>query len=237
MKSIYHILHKRPAITPENIPAEYEYLAQELINSGRLRIDTDYYSNFVRYTDNAVGINIIVSYEELSHELIDITRKNIKRLYLHSNNTIDDSKVSSIIAHLKKKASKLLLVSAELKLKIARIFVQSNHPIAIRWLLLDRVEVFVTYSHNIGDLMDIVTWKKAGANSGMQSTDGKNVCIYVSCGGDPFAANNELSPQFGNGWAALARFQIIAAQEIGHFADIMRDSNGRQITRHSFYLK
>jgi hypothetical protein len=81
--------------------------------------------------------------------------------------------------------------------------------------------------------MDIASWKRSGTNSGMQSTDGKNACIYVSCGGDPFAPNSESHPTQGNGWAALARLQIIAAQELGHFADIKRDDHGRQITRHS----
>jgi hypothetical protein len=67
----------------------------------------------------------------------------------------------------------------------------------------------------------------------MQSTDGSNVCIYVSCGGDPFAKNSETNPTYGNGWAALARLQIIAGQEIGHFADIKRNHEGKQISRHS----
>ncbi len=70
---------------------------------------------------------------------------------------------------------------------LARIFVQSAHPIVIRWLLLDKTEIFITYSHNIGDMMDMVNWQKVGGNSGMQSTNGKDVAIFVSCGGNPFA--------------------------------------------------
>ena len=91
------------------------------------------------------------------------------------------------------------MVSDELSMQLARIFVQSAHPIVIRWLLRDKVEVFITYSHNIGDVMDIKTWKRSGKNSGMQSTDGSNVCIYVSCGGNPFAKNNENTPIYGDG--------------------------------------
>jgi hypothetical protein len=234
MKSVYHILNKVPAIDKDNTQLEYEHLAQELVSSGRIRIDTDYHCNFVRFTDNnSSSVNVILSYEELTPELISNTRINIRNLYKSSNKPINDTKITEIINNLNKKASKLLLVSDELKMQLARILVQSAHPIVIKWLLLDKVEVFITYSHNIGDLMDIVSWQRSGSNSGMQSTDGKNVCVYVSCGGDPFAENNESSPTYGDGWAALARLQIIAAQELAHFADIKRDDRGRQITRFS----
>ena len=64
MKSVYHILNAAPIIERENIQLEYEQLAQELINSGRLRIDTNYYSNFARYTDKTTGINVILSNAE-----------------------------------------------------------------------------------------------------------------------------------------------------------------------------
>ncbi|MBA2628668.1 MAG: DUF2748 family protein [Rickettsiaceae bacterium] len=233
MSSVYHILNQVPAIDKVSIQSEYEHLVQELIRSGRLRIDTDYYCNFVRFTDSNSAINIILSYEELTPELLGNTKNNIRNLYKNSNKLIDDTKIISIINDLNKKAKKLLLVNDELKTQLARVFVQSAHPIVIKWLLLDNVEVFITYSHNIGDVMDIASWKRSGTNSGMQSTDGKNACIYVSCGGDPFALNSESHPTQGNGWAALARLQIIAAQELGHFADIKRDDYGRQITRHS----
>lgn len=233
MSSVYHILNQVPAIDTASIQMEYEHMVQELIRSGRLRIDTDYYCNFVRFTDNNSGINVILSYEELTPELFDNTKNNIRNLYKNSNKRIDDEKIISIINDLSKKAKKLLLVDDDLKTQLARIFVQSAHPIVIKWLLLDKVEVFITYSHNIGDVMDIASWKRSGTNSGMQSTDGKNVCIYVSCGGNPFAQNSESHPTQGDGWPALARLQIIAAQELGHFADIKRDGHGRQITRHS----
>jgi hypothetical protein len=82
-------------------------------------------------------------------------------------------------------------------------------------------------------MMDVENWQKHGANSGMQSTDGKHAAIFVSCGGNPFAENQPEHRTIGNGWPAVARLQIIAAQELGHFADIKRDSKGRQITRHS----
>lgn len=213
---------------------EYEELAQALVKSGKLRIDTDYYCNFVRFSDPGLGVNIFLSNEELTNpNLLQDSKKHIKKVYKIRGRAISNEKLLSIITDLNRKVGKLLIPSDELKIQLARIFVQSAHPIVIRWLLIDKVEVFITYSNSIGDVMDITNWKKAGNNSGMQSTDGTNVCIYVSCGGDPFAKNNETNPTYGDGWAALARLQIIAGQEIGHFADIKRDHLGRQISRHS----
>lgn len=234
MTSIYHILDKPPAIYPEDLGIEYESLAMQLVESGLLRIDTDYYCNFVRFTDNSNHINRMFSKKELTDKkLIEDTKTIIRNLYLNKKRKISEDKISKIVDDLNNKVKKLLDVSEELKMRLARIFVQSAHPIVIKWLLLDHVEVFITYSNSIGDLMDIPTWKRSGQNSGMQSTDGSNVCIYVSCGGDPFAENNQENPIYGDGWAAVARMMVIAGQEIGHFADIKRDHSGRQISRHS----
>ncbi|KJV52412.1 hypothetical protein OTSGILL_1536 [Orientia tsutsugamushi str. Gilliam] len=110
-----------------------------------------------------------------------------------------------------------LAVEQDLLLKLARLFVQSAHPIVIHWLLLERVEVFISYSNQIGDVMDIATWKYAGQNSGMQSINGNNIAIYVSCGGNPFFFTQRYQEQsiYGDGWPAIARLQIIAAQELG----------------------
>lgn len=234
MSSVYHILNKAPAIYKNWMPREYEVLANELVNSGRLRIDTNYYSNFVRYTDNKYKINVTFSKQELFDEkLLVHTKEILKKQYLNKEQNIPNKKVDEIIEGLKNNTKRLLLPYPDLTMMLARILVQSAHPIVIKWLLIDRVEIFITYSHNIGDTMTVSDWKHNGSNSGMQSTNGLEAIIYVSCGGDPFAKNLEEYPQFGDGWAALARMQIIAAQEIGHYADIMRNEKGQQITRHS----
>lgn len=234
MNSIYHILDKVPAIYKEEMQDEYEQLALRLVQSGKLKIDTDYYCNFIRYSDPNLGINMFFSHKEVNNkDLIEKTKENIKKIYSKANRHISDQKISSLMLNLSRKASKLLIVSDELQMRLARVLVQSAHPIVIHWLLLDGVDVFITYSNSIGDVMDIASWKRAGNNSGMQSTDGQNVCVYVSCGGDPFAENIAAHPTYGDGWAALARLQIIAGQELGHFADIKRDRDGRQISRHS----
>jgi len=215
----------------EDMEIEYEHLAVQLIKSGKLRIDTDDCCNFARFTDPAFNISMMVSKEELTDaHLIPETTKLFQSLY---RNTASDQKIKSVFDNLKKQIHKLQPVKKEVMEMLARIFVQSAHPIVIRWLLIDKTEVFITYSHNIGDMMDIVNWQRAGSNSGMQSTNGKDVAIFVSCGGNPFAENNKDYPMYGSGFAAVARLQIIAAQELGHFADIKRDHRGNQITRHS----
>lgn len=235
MSSIYHILNKVPQTDPNEIQVEYEHLAQSLVNSGRLRIDTDHHCNFARFTDPQSNLSLMVSKEELFDEkLIPNTKENFKKLYAGKlRGAAFDKKLAFIFDTLKKQINKLQPVNPLVTIKLARIFVQSAHPIVIKWLLHDNVEVYITYSHNIGDMMDMQGWQQSGSNSGMQSTDGRNAAVFVSCGGDPFAENNKDHPTIGDGWAAVARLQIIAGQELGHFADIKRDERGRQITRHS----
>lgn len=235
MSSVYHILDKVPPIYQEDMEVEYEELTQLLIKSGRIRIDTDYQCNFARFTDPSQEISIMVSVEELTDpNVIPHTQNIFKNLYGSKlSGKALDQKIFEIFTDLKKQTNKLVPVNPETKVKLTRLLVQSAHPIVIRWLLRDRVEVYITYSHNIGDMMDMESWKHSGSNSGMQSTDGKNVAVFVSCGGDPFAENSKEHPTQGDGWAAVARLQIIAGQELGHFADIKRDEYGKQITRHS----
>mgnify|MGYP000508852035 CR=1 FL=1 len=131
-------------------------------------------------------------------------------------------------------------------MQLARILVQSAHPVVFLMIMLEQVQVFVSYGDNIGDVMDVVSWQQAGSNSGMQSTDGKNVAIFVSCGGDPLLLepvietdkkNTDLPNQeekiYGDGKPALARMMGIAGQEIGHYSDIKHDNFGRQFGRYS----
>jgi hypothetical protein len=234
MASVYHILYRIPAISYEDMEFEYELLAQELIKSGKLRIDTDHHCNFARFADPGSGISLMVSKEELvSKALFEEKKQFLRSLFKQKSQNITDEKIEFIFNNLRQQITKLQPVSLEVTTKLARIFIQAAHPIVIKWLLHDKVEVFITYSHNIGDMMDIYNWKNSGTNSGMQSTDGRNVAIFVSCGGDPFGEINDSVKIYGNGVPAIARLQIIAAQELGHFADIKRNEQGMQISRHS----
>ncbi|KJV54968.1 hypothetical protein OCHUTO_1028, partial [Orientia chuto str. Dubai] len=190
MSNLYHILHKLPAIEHEDMMVEYENLAQALVQSGKLRVDAEPKSNFIRLSEPSLNINIAISNEELNEPNLQESTKTML-MNIYKKKIADEEKalhkVNQIVETLQKKMAMQLIIEAELLLKLARLFVQSAHPIVIHWLLLERVEVFISYSNQIGDVMDIATWKYAGQNSGMQSTNVNNMAIYVSCGGDPFS--------------------------------------------------
>ncbi len=235
MKSVYHILYKIPEIDEYYITVEQQELATSIIKEGLLRIDTEYYCNFVHYSDSKDAVNTTFSKTELEEKsLSSYSRTKIKNIYKLKNIAIQESRIDTIITSLKKKLFKLNVPPDDLTHKLALILIQSAHPIIFKWIILDRVDVFITYSSSIGEVMDIQSWKYSGSNSGMQSIHSNFIKIYISCGGDPFKENNKNTPVYGDGWAALARLQIISAQEIGHFADIMREkATGKKISRYS----
>ena len=83
MTSIYHILDKTPPVDEKDMQIEYENLAKKLVKSGRMRIDTDYYCNFSRFSDPSSGITIMMTKEELTDiNLLKLTRQAIKNLYI-----------------------------------------------------------------------------------------------------------------------------------------------------------
>ena len=111
MSLIYHILDKVPSIYEEDMQIEYESLAKELVHSGRMRIDTDYYCNFSRYSDPASGVTLMMTKEELTDpELIPLTRQNIKNLYLQKNKNITEQQINKITGELVNQTRKLLPV-------------------------------------------------------------------------------------------------------------------------------
>lgn len=227
MKNLQHIIDRIPRLTREGMYEEYEELAQELYSSGLLRVDTGTNSNFARWVDATKNISMMISKEELEEGLLEQTKEKLSKHY-KSNLRID-----AVIVKCQAQIKKLMPVSNEVRLKLCRILVQSARAIVIKWILLEKVEIFISFTNEIGDMMDIKTWQVAGKNSGMQSTDGRKAAIFVSCGGNPLGATDAELKIYGDGWPALARLQIIAGQELGHYADIKRDKMGRQIGRHS----
>lgn len=207
-----------------------EKLAQEVVASGKLRIDagsklrTDHNGNlrldttekvnFIRYpTDSSV---IFLSHRELYD----------KNLVQNTINRIGKTAVDT----LREEISTNQLVELDIEEKIARLIVQSTHPAVVKLALLEGVEIFVSYSQNISDLLDLQNFEKHGSNSGMQSIGSAESRVFVSCGSDPFSDVKEYKDK---AVYALARFLVIAGQEFGHFADLMRDSNGNAYSRHS----
>jgi hypothetical protein len=66
----------------------------------------------------------------------------------------------------------------------------------------------------------------------MQAVGGGENAVYISCGGNPFL-EGDARRHSGDGFAALARFMVIAAQETGHNADMIRADRGKHVGRYS----
>jgi hypothetical protein len=241
MSNIYHIIHEVPALEEEDMYVQLEFLARELVNSGLLRIDANLKCNFVRFSEPRFGINMMFSYRQLHDEKLLPRTKSLLKEALYSKHGVNHT--TSIVNQLKKDLDKKIPVDHNLELKLARIIVQLAHPILILLVLLEKVEVFISYSYNIEDLLDVITWQTAGQNSGMQSTNGRDVAIFVSCGGNPTKIDQKWKPDkkappqneptYGDGYPALARAMVIGGQEFGHYADIIRNQYGQLISRHS----
>jgi len=250
MSSIYHLLDKYPPLEEEDIPIEINHLAELLVQSGLFRIDAYDKCNFARFKEPAQGINKMISRRQLfDPALLEKTKNMLAPIILKKYGKANlESKLSSTIKYLQDEVSRHVPVTAELEMKLARLVVQATHPAVMLLIILEGVELFISYSFNIGDMLDIVTWQQAGTNGGMQSTDGVNAAVFISCGGNPATINpgdkldqdqqnrfdkSEIDDLYGDGKPAMARATIIGGQEMGHFSDIIRDRYGRYVTRHS----
>ena len=234
--NIYHILDFIPGIEKEEMFVGQEHLASQLVNSGRLRIDADHSKiNFARLYVPSLGISMMFSSRELyDQKLLPITHKIIgKQLAGQYRGEILRQKVNDHIRLLRLELDKYQKISLEEEMKLARLVVQTAHPVVIMLILQENTEVFVSHSYSIGDLLDITSWRTSGENSGMQSTDGVSTAVFISCGGNPLAENPDKNAKYGDGWPAIARLIVIGGQETGHYSDIMRDEYGRQYSRYS----
>lgn len=234
MTNIYHRIYLEPALESNEMYVELEELANILVKSGRLRIDTTMSSNCARVTIPELGTSLAFSKRELENkELFKYVFAFITSLWRSKRVSDPVEMTKKTINLLQNDMSKKVPISQDIELKIARLIVQSIHPVVIRLLLIDKVEFFLTYGYEIGDMLDVPTWKSSGQNSGMQTTDGRDAAVFISCGGDPLGETDKENPHFGDGKPAIARMMIIGAQEMGHFSDIMRDFTGKQISRYS----
>lgn len=244
--NLYHVFYKMPALEEQDMYIELEEIAQALVNSGLLRIDADVTQNFTRFSIPSRNLHITFSYREVFEE------RHKKRIYKLIGQSLKQSgytgnlenKINSEIETLKAQLNKFAPIEADTEIKIARILVQSAHPVVMLMLLLEEVEIFVSYGQNIGDVMDVASWRTSGGNSGMQSTDGRKVVVFVSAGGDPLLLDptedqkkmDRRPPEdktYGDGLPALARMMGIAGQETGHYSDIIHNQFGQQIGRYS----
>lgn len=219
--NLYHLLSFLPATEAWDMPPVLEALAQQLAASGKLRINADTTRNFVRYgTSNS---EITFTQRELTDAaLASTTRAKVARLVAPA---MGEQGIADVWAHLKNELKKARGVSAEKEMRVARVLVQSAHPSVIQLLLASGTEIFVSYAHNVADLMAVHEWEKNGTASGLQATESSGTAVYVSAGGDPFF-EGEQRTYVTDGFPSLARMVVIAGQELGHFADLRRSPRG-----------
>lgn len=235
MSNVYDVLHRQPALEKEDMYLELEALAEALVQSGLFRIDADDKVNFVRLSRPYDRIEMIFNERELyDPALLPHTQARIRKAFQrkYSGQTLNQ-KTDEEIGRLRGLLAKYDRVTPEIEMKLARAIVQAMHPVVMMLVMLEGVEVFVSYSHTVGDMLDMQSWQVVGSSSGLQSTDGRQSAIFVSAGGNPFVRDTDPNKEPWDGFAALARIIVIAGQEFGHYSDIMRDSRGRQISRHS----
>lgn len=241
--NLYHILRRKPALTKRAMPRELEKLAQALFASGKLRVDSDYKRGFVRYSRPTERIELTFSQQELLDSRLEKAQaQRLQDALASAYPGQDVSRMARLeFARLKRDLKKYPAFDDDTLIILSRLVVQAAHPSVIRMLLKEGTEVFISYEHLIGDLLDLATWREQKANSGMQSTSLEGTAVYISCGGDPLAHLDEPRPhdphdremRYGDGFPALARLLVIGAQELGHYADLIRDGEGHYIGRHS----
>jgi hypothetical protein len=231
----YHIINFIPGLEREEMLVGHEELANQLVQSGRFRIDAEEKINFARLYVPHFNISMMFSKRELyDPKLLPRTKQIIGSQFSSTyRGTTLEQVIDKHIEIMRKEVNKYIVISEEDELKLARLVVQAAHPSVIMLILLENTEVYVSHSYNIGDMLDIQNWRTSGTNSGMQSTDGRDTAVFISCGGDPLKPNENPQATSGDGWPAIARLLIIGGQEIGHYSDIMRDAKGRQFSRYS----
>ncbi len=198
-----------------------EVLAKQLVKTGKLRINADYERNFVRYGSGNSDLTFTAR-ELTDGALAAATRARVARLVAPAQG---EQGVADVWAYLRAELKKARGVDATKEMRVARVLVQAAHPAVIQLLIASGTEIFVSYSHNVSDLMAVHEWQGHGQNSGMQATDAAGTAVYISCGGDPFF-EGEQKTYTTDGFPALARMVVIAGQELGHFADLRRTPRG-----------
>lgn len=214
------------------MPPALEMLAQQLAHSGRLRINADRERNFITYS--GPGFDTSFSKREMTDpNLLPETKQAIARTL---PSAVGSKGLSETYERLLQQFRRTGEIVPETEIKLARLITQATHPAIVLLCLIERVDIFISYSHNVADLMAMHFWQGNGLNSGMQSLSGDGTAVYVSCGGDPFIIDDAHKTYTTDGFPALARLMVIAAQEFAHFADLKRDAAGHAVGRHSAHL-
>ncbi len=226
--NLYHLLHRLPAVVAWETPPALEALAQQLVQSGLLRIQADHYRNYVRH-GTSDSDRTFTARQLTDPALTAATEQLLARLVPPA---AGPAGIAELRAHLRRELKKARGVSPEHELRVARLVVQATHPAVLRLILQSGTEIFVSYAHTVGELLAVHQWQTLGFAGGLQATSEESTAVYISCGGDPFHGGADKT-HVTDGFPALARMLVIGAQELGHYADLQRDAGGQIIGRHS----
>lgn len=233
MSNVYHVLHRRPRLH-RRLKGPQEKLARAILASGRLRLDADNSTNFTRLLIPSDRLNLTFTRCELAEPRhVQASLARIMRA-LQPRHSAEEARrraqayLESAQTDLKRRAS----VSPQTELMAARAIVSCNALPVIRLLHHEGAEIFISFGHSVSDVLDIATWQDVGENNGLQSFGRGQNAVYVSCGGHPFLSDEERSCPT-DGFPALARLLIVAAQETGHHGDMIRAPGGGWLGRHS----
>ncbi len=234
--NLYNVTYSKPVLEKKKMFKDLERLAQEIYDSGRVRIAKNNRYNFIKYSIVEDDVHISFSKREITDSKLrnKVERFVAEALKFANSRTYNKAELAKAMAYIDGQAKLLSDIEKEEEMRLCRLIVQSAHPAVIKMMIIYGVEIFISYSFKIGDLLDIKSQNTSGANNGMQSYGGLGAgyAVYVSAGGNPFASGDSKTYQ-SDGSEAMSRLMIVAAQEMGHFADMIRNDKYQYIGRHS----
>jgi hypothetical protein len=231
--NIYDRLYKKPLLEKKQMPKQLEYYAQKMVEYSLLRINADDRSNFVTFPVHGGTKFLTFTKRELfDKKFLPKSIKLLKDNLSAEEKKNEEENINIKLFALQAKVKKYIDVPDDWEIKIARLLAQSCHPAIFKNLVENKTQVFVSFSHTISDLLSVKLWKSARHSQGLQNNGYSETGIFVSTGGHPFFDPEESKNEY-DGFKALARLMVIAAQEIGHYSEIRYDDSGRAIGRFS----
>lgn len=232
----YDFLYQIPKFEKKLSSNSEELLAQKIYNSGLLRVSADERCNFVIYPVLGGKNHFSFSYKELFGEKLVHKTKSIIRDYLKRDEKNDpEFHVNNKLEILRTQIKKYLEVTKTDQIRLCRLLVQAAHPVILENMLHDDIKIFISFGQNISDLLDVSKWQNARYSNGLQATESETTAIFISCGGNPFF-DPEASQNENDGYRAICKLMIVAAQEIAHYADIKKNERGEFLGRFSCSL-
>ena len=139
MTNYYHIIHKDPYLTKEEMPIQLEDLANRLAESGLVRIDADEAINFAKFSLPEIDFFCTFSKRQLYQDNLLSQTKKIIAYHARKNKRNINIKFSTedYLTKLRYQVNNHVPVSDELELKICRVIVQLTHPIVIELILIE----------------------------------------------------------------------------------------------------